>query len=504
MGKVLLARKSSVGGFEKLVAIKTILRELSAREDLRTMFLDEARLLSHLDHPAVAQVHDFGEEEQTLYLAMEYVAGVPFNELVAMGTPPGMAIRLMETVCRALYAAHELCDRDGHRLEVVHRDVSPENLMLSFDGHVKVLDFGIALMRGRQAPVTEYGMVKGKPPYLAPEQVKGLRTDHRSDIWSTGVVLWELLTGEHLFGGDSMYAIAKAVEEREILPPSAKCGQLPEGLDEVVLKALSRDPETRYQSARDFADDLRGIANSVAAPSIHEFAKSTLKDRREGHQKWLRSVLGGQAQAAPVGRPTGMRTVQAGEVGTLPTELPAPSITTLATLPPASRRSPWLAIVLIVAGVLAAGYFAIRPEPVLSAPHNDASVAVIVVAEDAGVDAATRVVDAAPTMDAAEVKPDARRRKRRRDAGRRVKRRVDASTSTKPLKAEGFGTMGFFADPYALVRVDGKQIGPTPQFKKRFAAGRHVVEFFHPDTNVLRFRKVVQLGPEDHRRINAP
>src|SRR5262249_57374499 len=191
---------------------------------VRAMFLDEAAILARLNHPAVGTVHDFGEQGGTLYMVMEYVAGIPLREVVQYGMPPVVAARAIAEACRGVHAAHELRDLAGHLLGVVHRDLSPDNLMFGFDGHVKVIDFGIALIKNRQAPVTELGTVKGKPPYMSPEQVKNEAMDRRSDVFSLAVVLWEMLTGRGLFEGDSIYAIALAIEHQELVLPSQALG----------------------------------------------------------------------------------------------------------------------------------------------------------------------------------------------------------------------------------------------------------------------------------------
>ncbi len=533
MGSVYLARKRSTGGFEKLLAIKTIRPELSARTELRTMFLDEARLLARLEHPAVAQVYDFGEQDETLFLAMEYVAGVRFSDLAESGTPPSLALRLVADVLRALHAAHQLKDLDGLGLEIVHRDVSPDNLMLSFDGHVKVLDFGIALMRGRQAPVTEFGTIKGKPPYLSPEQNKGQRIDWRADIWSASVVLWELLTGEYLFRGDSIYAVSMAVEKQEIQPPSALAGQLPDGLDAIVLKGLARDVEERYQSAQDMADDLLAIAASIAAPSTAEFAGAALKSESDAHRVWLREVLGGKAAEKPAGRATGMLTIPAAAAASdepaqpeltmaQARELPAEFSTlgsTESALPvdsPLAKGASRFAVIAVLVALLGAGaWWMLRAD---DSPKRAATLVIdagatllppVVVTYTATLDAALPV----PIPDAAT--PDARKRK---SVIGRVKDKppvdkppvdkplvdkppVDKPPVYKPPVVAGFGTMTIAAEPFALVRVDGKEIGSTPLFKKRFPAGKHVVELIHPDTGKVRLRRTVDLAVDGHKNI---
>src|ERR1043165_8160610 len=220
MGAVLLGRRRGPGAFEQLVAIKTIRVEFAQTAAVRAMFLDEAAILARLNHPAIATVHDFVEQGGTLYMVMEYVAGIAFRDAMLHGLPPVIAARAIAEACRGVHAAHELRDLAGGLLGVVHRDISPDNLMFGFDGHIKVIDFGIALIKNRQAPVTELGTLKGKPPYMSPEQVKNEGIDRRSDVFSLAVVLWEMLTRRALFEGDSIYAVALAVESAAISAPS--------------------------------------------------------------------------------------------------------------------------------------------------------------------------------------------------------------------------------------------------------------------------------------------
>ena len=324
MGSVLLGRRRGPGTFEKLVAIKTIRAELAAAPLVRAMFLDEAALLARLGHPAVAAVHDFGEEGKNLYLVMEYVAGVSLHTVSELAPPPHIVARLLAEACRGIHAAHELRDLQGALMGVVHRDISPDNLLLGFDGHVKVIDFGIALIKGRQAPVTELGTLKGKPPYMSPEQIKNEPIDRRSDVFALGAVLWELLVGEPLFSGDSIYAIARAVEHQEIQRPGALVEGLPPGLDALVMEALQRDLATRMPSAAVMAARLDEVVAAVGGETLQEWTQRTLAPQREEHRRWLAKVMGGEA-AAPqrMGRATGAVTAlsavaaedAAGEVG---------------------------------------------------------------------------------------------------------------------------------------------------------------------------------------------
>jgi eukaryotic-like serine/threonine-protein kinase len=207
MGQVWAARFVGSHGFSKLVAIKTILPLLVADAEVEKMFLDEARVAAMVHHPNVCQTLELGDESKTLYMVMEWVDGASFRELVRTESrginpvPPPIAARIVADVCAGLHAAHDLVDDDGNHLEVVHRDVSPQNVLLSGDGAVKVTDFGLVRALGR-LHVTRASRPKGKVGYMAPEQLSGGTIDRRADIFSAGCVLYEATTGQPPFPGD--------------------------------------------------------------------------------------------------------------------------------------------------------------------------------------------------------------------------------------------------------------------------------------------------------------
>ncbi|HEX4419381.1 MAG TPA: protein kinase [Kofleriaceae bacterium] len=362
MGAVLLGRRRGPGAFEQLVAIKTILPAHAKTEAVRAMFLDEAAILARLNHPAIATVHDFGEDGGTLYMVMEYVAGIAFRDVIERGIPASIAARAVVEACRGVHAAHELHDLGGHLLGVVHRDISPDNLMLGFDGHVKVIDFGIALVKNRQAPVTEFGTVKGKPPYMSPEQVKNEAIDRRSDVFSLAVVLWEMLTGRGLFEGDSIYAIARAVEHQEIKPPSHVLGApLPLGLDAVVMNALDRDLARRTPSAAAFAEQLEDVIQSAGDETLEAWAARMLDEPRTAHRAWLASVAAGKDAPRPLGRATGMVTALAPQLGKAATMLAPVAL----AVPPATGGMTGGVLAPVAPGA-SAGENAHAPEPHMS------------------------------------------------------------------------------------------------------------------------------------------
>jgi serine/threonine-protein kinase len=266
MASVYLARAEGAPGFQKLVALKRIHPHLADEKDYVEMFLDEARIASRITHANVCSVFDFGEADGEYFIAMEYLVGEPLSRVHrrvvanadqrASTLLPARMARVIAQACEGLHAAHELQDADGESLHVVHRDVSAENLFVTYDGATQVVDFGIAHARQR-VHHTEAGQVKGTFPYMAPEQMTAAVVDRRVDVWALGAVLWELLTLRRLFLRDTDVNTMYAVLSGEIRPPSDYRSDVPPELDEIVLKALQRNPDERWQTAREMGKALR-------------------------------------------------------------------------------------------------------------------------------------------------------------------------------------------------------------------------------------------------------
>ena len=224
MGQVLLGKKGS-DDFEKLVVIKRILPHLVEDEEFFAMFRDEAKITMRLDHPNIARINEFGVENGVHYIEMEYVAGEDLRRIekqaaaVGKGIPIGVVVRIIADAAAGLDFAHKARDAKGTPLNLVHRDVSPQNVLVGFDGSVKLIDFGVAKAAGR-AQHTATGILKGKFPYMSPEQADGLDLDARSDVFALGIVLWEQLTGRRLFKGDNDLATQRLVKACQVPPPS--------------------------------------------------------------------------------------------------------------------------------------------------------------------------------------------------------------------------------------------------------------------------------------------
>lgn len=266
MGTVYLAKSGTGGaGSEQLVALKRIHEHLAEQAKFVKMFHDEARIATLIDHPNVCGVLDFGEVEGVPFLAMPFLVGETVKELMErLATEPPESVecfmfaRIIMDACEGLHAAHELADEQGVPLNVVHRDVTPHNLFVGYDGRVSVLDFGVAAARHKLAS-TVTGEVKGKFAYMAPEHLDGVGTDRRADIWSLGVVLWESLARDRLFAGDNMADTVQSVLSGSVPSLSDYRFDVPLGLEEIVFRALARDRNARYPTARAMADDIRAF-----------------------------------------------------------------------------------------------------------------------------------------------------------------------------------------------------------------------------------------------------
>ena len=276
MAEVFRAALQGPQGVEKLVALKRMLPIFSGERDFVTLFCDEARIAMQLGHANVAQVFDFGEISGSWYLAMEFVDGLDLGHLIervkAAGEriPPEVACFIVAEAARGLDYAHERAGTDGNPLGIVHRDVSPPNILLSRSGEVKIADFGIARATIKLHK-TATGTIMGKFRYMSPEQVEGTALDRRSDVFSLGVVLWELLAGEALFSGESLARVSERVRTADVRPPGA--GGI---LDGIVLHALARKPEDRYSRASDLARELGkcapGFGRDELAAYVQRFA----------------------------------------------------------------------------------------------------------------------------------------------------------------------------------------------------------------------------------------
>ena len=260
MAELYRAMITGVQGFEKLIAIKKILPHLANEEELVRSFIDEAKLAALLHHQNIVQIYDFGSLGDTYFIAMEFLLGKDCRIINSKAKEKNLplelplALLIVSRICAGLDYAHKLKDFQGKPLNIIHRDISPQNILITYEGDVKIVDFGIA-KAASQTTMTQMGMIKGKVAYMSPEQAAGKPIDHRSDIFSCGIILYEMVTGRRMFSGDTMHILAK-VREAQFDKPDEVRPDLPEKLLEVLYRALAKEPANRYQSCGDMLTDL--------------------------------------------------------------------------------------------------------------------------------------------------------------------------------------------------------------------------------------------------------
>jgi serine/threonine protein kinase len=301
MAEVFLAKRPGVEGFEKVLAIKRILPHLSDNQEFVSMFVDEAKMVSGLTHPNIVQIFELGKLEHSYFIAMEYVHGRDLRTIQKRAReketpfPVGLAMLITARVAAALEFAHRKKDEKGQPLQIVHRDISPQNILISFEGDVKLTDFGIAKAAAK-ASTTDRGALRGKLLYMSPEQAWGKPVDRRSDVFSLGVVFYELLTGRKPWAAAQDVSVLEMVRKSAITPLRDVNPKVPPSLAAVAMKALERDHEHRYQDASEFLQDLeRTLRNVPVTPAdLARFMRQLFDDQERGEVE-------AQAVDAPAG-----------------------------------------------------------------------------------------------------------------------------------------------------------------------------------------------------------
>ena len=313
MAIVWIARQAGKFGFQKLVAVKTILPRFAADPRFQRMFIDEARIASRIDHVNVALILDVGEKDDIAYLVMEYVEGESLQRMQraaqkkGMRIPPGVLLRVMADVCAGLHAAHELCDERGQPRGVIHRDVSPQNVLVSTKGVAKLIDFGIAKARDRLSGDTTTDQVKGKLRYMAPEQAVGQPMDRRADVWAVGAVLYHLLAGRPPFDGEHDVAVLAALSSGR--PPAPLPPGIHPSITSVVMRALTPAPDGRFDTAASMQQALEdamvaagvGASTGDVAAFLAQVSGEDADKRREAIRRGLEaaSAWGGASDDRP-------------------------------------------------------------------------------------------------------------------------------------------------------------------------------------------------------------
>jgi serine/threonine-protein kinase len=513
MATVYLGRMVGEKGFERWVAVKRMHEHLLEDEDTRRMFLDEARMAARLQHSNLVQVTDFGEVAGQPYLVMEYINGETLSAILRKcheddaPLPIPLAIRIVAWACEGLHHAHELTDAEGEPLHLVHRDVSPQNILVSYDGTVKVTDFGIAKAAGRLQQQTRTGQMKGKTAYMSPEQVFAQPLDRRADVFALGIVLYEATLGRRLFRDESELVTLQRITAADVPPPRSIDARYPPELERIVLKALEKMPEDRYATTREMQRELERLLLAGGLP----VGTAELADLMESRFVERRRIRAQMMRAAELVEPDAIDV----ELELSPTTLSLPERVAV-TLHPRrwSRRTRLVAVLAgvvvvvgLVGGLVAAG---VRP--------GEGS-------RDGGAVAATARADAAPRDDSGRARPaDAGAAPGPRpqaivleagaapeagaasDAGAagRGDGAADAgppptTAPTRPRErtervASAPGTLSVMARPWCDVYLDGRRLGRTPLIRVPVPSGRRTLRFL-PLGREPAHRRVVTVRP---------
>jgi eukaryotic-like serine/threonine-protein kinase len=458
MSEIYLARQSGARGFSKVVVLKVILPHLTGNTEFIRMFINEAKLAALLNHPGIVQIFDFGEERGLPYMAMEYIDGRNLNRIGKALHEKGTKIarpvmlRIIGDTCAALHYAHTLCDAEGQHLKIVHRDISRENILLTYSGQVKLVDFGVAKATILESGTTK-GTLKGKYPYMPPEMIRGEEPDQRVDIYALGVVLYGMLLYRAPFAAQNHAQLLDMILHKQPPRPTEVDPTLPAGVEDIVLRAMHKDKEQRFQSALEMQHAVESwvMEHESAVMPFHlsEFMSSTFPTGSDQDRQIYQSLTGATSQPSSPGlaaRVTGSISVSSSVSAT-----PAP---------PRSRR--WMVVValaLLAAGGLLA-YLAMGP-------LNRSRV------KQKQVEA---VVDASPRPGPPASRPAPDQAVRVTAAPDSGSAKAEPKVVAHPTPRRGPASLSVDAPGPGEVLVDGKRIGELPLSKKPVSAGAHRVE----------------------------
>jgi len=366
MAEIFKAKTFSHGGFENLVVIKRILGHLSENDDFVEMFIDEAKVSVSLQHANIVRVYDFGKALDNYYIAMECVDGKDIRAILRRLAkqrrylPIDFALFIVHEVCRGLNYAHSKTDLRGHPFGIVHRDMSPSNVLISYEGDVKIADFGIAKAE-QNTYTTADGVLKGKFEYMSPEQARGARIDARSDLFAVGILFYEMLTGRRLFKGESDIETLERIKRAEVRPPSEVTPRVTPDIERITLKLLAAAPDERYPTAAQVMADVRDILGrspDEIRPELRQFLRDLF--RADIEQEISRLEAGSAVAAA--WRSTADESLWDGNTTTAGTLRPTPE-------PARSRRGPMLLIGAVLLFLLFGGLAAVATIALITQPR---------------------------------------------------------------------------------------------------------------------------------------
>jgi serine/threonine protein kinase len=540
MAEIFLARASGLPGFQKMVVIKRILPQLATKTDFVEMFLDEARIAATLQHPNVVQMYDVGVVEDNYFIAMEYLHGEDVRSISKavqhkeQRLPIEHALNIVIGLASGLHYAHEKVGFDGKPLEIVHRDVTPQNVIVTYDGAVKLLDFGIAKASNRFGE-TRFGTLKGKVPYMSPEQGRGEALDRRSDIFSLGIMLYELTLGRRLFQGKSDFEVLKQIVEGTVTPPSAYEPTYPPELEAIVTRALAKEKDERYQTARDMQVDLEAL---VRADRLHvspialtrymaELFGNKIEAWRDAQAKGkslgehletlqLHSLAddeeSDETQARDADRLAAERAAFRARVDAVAeveaqTQLPAEIAAASVQLTPQPRKWRWplaLSALLLLAGVtlwlrsrapavveLPAPTTTATPTMTGGVPPGPAAAAAATTGHNDNGAGEPKATTPSPSLSlSGDPRVDGHDKiAHKLPPHAKAKPQVPLQSAKRPPQPAkplvGSGTLMLASSPWCHVTIDGVDRGPTP-VSATLPAGKHVVVLTNPEFKITR------------------
>ncbi len=552
MAEVFLAANQGPAGFTKLAVLKRLHPHLEEEELLLEMFLDEARLAARLNHPHVVQTYEVGEVDAQHYIAMEHLEGQSLARVLrharkqGQPLPLSLAVRVFIDVLDGLHYAHTLRDFDGTPLGVVHRDISPGNLFVTYEGQVKILDFGIA-KAGTQLSETRAGQVKGKFAYIAPEQARPGGHDHRADLWSMGVVMWEALSGRRLFKGESEVLTLHNTLNSEVVALDEE--MVPPELAAIVDRSLQRDPAARYQSAREMKEDLEVFMHRAglraSRSDLGAFVIGLFERERDEQRRVLKAYMAGERPGQP------LAASGAGVISSSGSHSGVKGVSE-SLIPPVQSGEivegrggrVVLALILLLSvalgGLLAAMWVArSQPEGPMAGGESQSSLppsdppppsrptpqepAESLADEDAQRGGAEEAEgergDGLPSSDertSSERRPDEPRPNEQPERTTMRRRPGMRATGMRPVSAPmeeetamgmatpatEYGFLTLDSVPWSQVSLGAERLGTTPILRHRLPAGTHTLTLVNPERGLRqRYRVIVRPGETTRRRV---
>jgi serine/threonine protein kinase len=490
MAEIFLARTKGIQGFEKYLVIKRILGHRTQDPEFVRMFLDEARVAATLDHPNIVQIYDVGHVDNEYFIAMEYLRGHNLIEIVRAGAKLGYAKPPLEHVvstltqcCAGLHYAHEKRDFEGRSLEIVHRDVTPQNVVVSFDGSVKVVDFGIAKAATREVE-TLAGTLKGKIGYMSPEQCRGAPVDRRSDIFAVGIILFELTTGKRLYHERSDFDTLKKIIEGPVPSPRDLLPFYPAFLNAIVVRCLQKNADDRYQTARDLHADLDAFARDnqlvTGTVPLSQYMERIYADELATHKSADAAAMATAAQVTMTGSSSSY-------LGEASRRSSSPIATPLAAARKQHIMRLGLQAAIAVLLVLLGGgvvFWKTRRDVPREANGPATAAAAVPAAQPVAVasGAAAAPKATAPTGVPVAVAPTG--------AAVAVAPAAAAPSHPHPAAKPGDAHITVASEPRCELLVDGVPYGNTPLIDLAVPAGKHTIVLLNSAVNIRETKKV--------------